>query len=60
VKARTFKARVIRLGTESDVVTLIINPAFAPRIPSTALRSVDSVRAELRAGRFDAAAASRP
>jgi basic membrane protein A len=60
VKARTFKARVIRLGTESDVVTLIINPAFAPRIPSAALHSVDSVRAELRAGRFDAATASRP
>jgi len=60
VKARTFKARVIRLGTESDVVTLVLNPAFVPRIPAAALRSVDSVRAELRAGRFDAAATSRP
>ena len=60
VKARTFKARVIRLGTESDVVTLVLNPAFAPRIPSAALRAVDSVRAELRAGRFDANAPARP
>jgi basic membrane protein A and related proteins len=55
VKARTFKARVIRLGTESEVVTLVLNPAFQARIPSAALHAVDSVRTELRAGRFDAA-----
>jgi basic membrane lipoprotein Med (substrate-binding protein (PBP1-ABC) superfamily) len=55
VKDRTFKARVIRLGTQSDVVTLVINPAFRSRIPPTALQTVDSMRAELRAGRFDAA-----
>jgi basic membrane protein A and related proteins len=56
VKNRTFKARVIRLGTESDVVSLVLNPAFQTRIPQAALRAVDSVRADLRAGRFDAAA----
>lgn len=53
VKAKTFKPRVIRLGSESDVVTLVINPAFQPRIPSAAIRVVDSVRRELAAGRFD-------
>jgi basic membrane lipoprotein Med (substrate-binding protein (PBP1-ABC) superfamily) len=60
VKAHTFKARVIRLGTESDVVTLVINPSFQSRIPAMALRTVDSMRAELRAGRFDASATPRP
>lgn len=55
VKAGTFKPRVIRLGSESDVVNLVINPAFRASIPSAALTRVDSVRAELRAGRFDAA-----
>jgi basic membrane lipoprotein Med (substrate-binding protein (PBP1-ABC) superfamily) len=59
VKARTFKARVIRLGTESDVVTLIVNPAFQSRIPPVALHAVDSMRAELRAGRFDAMSGAR-
>ena len=28
VKSKTFKPRLIRLGTESDVVTLVVNPAF--------------------------------
>jgi basic membrane lipoprotein Med (substrate-binding protein (PBP1-ABC) superfamily) len=53
VRAHTFKPRVIRLGSESDVVTLVINPAFRSHIPPTTLHAVDSVRAELAAGRFD-------
>ena len=59
VRAHTFKPRVIRLGTESDVVTLVINPAFRSRISPVALHAVDSVRAELAAGRFDALGATR-
>jgi basic membrane protein A and related proteins len=59
VRAHTFKPRVIRLGTESDVVTLVINPAFRSRLPPAALHAVDSVRAELAAGRFDALGATR-
>jgi basic membrane lipoprotein Med (substrate-binding protein (PBP1-ABC) superfamily) len=55
VKARTFKPRVIRLGSESQVVDLVINPAFQVRIPPAALAHVDSVRGELRAGRLNAA-----
>ncbi|MEO6527124.1 MAG: BMP family protein [Gemmatimonadaceae bacterium] len=54
VKSRTFKSRVIRLGSESDVVKLVVNPAFQSHIPSAALQRVDSVRSELRAGRFNA------
>lgn len=53
VRARTFKPRVLKLGTESDVVTLVINPSFRARIPTTAMRAVDSVRTELAARRLD-------
>jgi len=53
VRRGTFKPRVIRLGTESDVVTLVINPAFRSRIPPAAMHAVDSVRADLAARRFD-------
>jgi basic membrane protein A and related proteins len=53
VKSRTFKPRLIRLGSESDVVTLVVNPAFQSHIPAAAMRVVDSVRRELAAGRFD-------
>ena len=53
VKSKTFKPRLIRLGSESDVVTLVVNPAFQSRIPPAAMKVVDSVRRELAAGRFD-------
>jgi basic membrane protein A len=53
VRSGTFKPRVIKLGTESDVVTLVINPSFRSRIPALAMHAVDSVRAELTAHRFD-------
>ncbi|HKH92436.1 MAG TPA: BMP family protein [Gemmatimonadaceae bacterium] len=53
VRAGTFKPRVLKLGTESDVVTLVINPSFRPRIPAATMRAVDSIRAELAARRFD-------
>jgi basic membrane lipoprotein Med (substrate-binding protein (PBP1-ABC) superfamily) len=59
VKAKTFKPRLIRLGSESDVVTLVINPAFQSHIPSAAMHVVDSVRRELAAGRFDPRAPQR-
>jgi basic membrane protein A len=57
VKSKTFKPRLIRLGSESDVVTLVVNPAFQSHIPVAAMRAVDSVRRELVAGRFDPRAA---
>jgi len=58
VRARTFKPRVIKLGAESDVVTLVINPAFRSHIPPAAMHAVDSVRADLAARRFDPLAAT--
>jgi basic membrane protein A and related proteins len=55
VKEGKFVPRVITLGSTADIVTLVINPAFSGRIPPALLRQVDSLRAEMHAGRFDAA-----
>jgi basic membrane protein A and related proteins len=52
VKEKRFTPRVIRLGTQSDVVTLVLNPALASRIPPDTRRVVDSLQREMRAGRF--------
>ncbi len=52
VKGGHFTARVIKLGSESDVVTFVPNPVMAARIASTAQHAVDSVKAEMKAGRF--------
>ena len=60
VRRGTFKPRVIKLGTESDVVRLVINPAFRPRIPPAAMHAVDSVRTDLVARRFDPLGAKAP
>lgn len=45
VKEKRFKPRVIRLGSESDVITLVLNPALQSRIPPATLHAVDSARA---------------
>ncbi len=50
VKEKRFRPRVIRLGSESDVITLVLNPALESRIPSAALHAVDSARAAIRGG----------
>lgn len=52
VKEGRFKARVIKLGSESDVVSFIPNPKLAAQIPAAGLQAVDSVRAEMKGGRF--------
>lgn len=52
VKGGRFKARVIKLGSESDVVTFVPNPALATRIPAAAQHTVDSMKTEMKAGRF--------
>lgn len=59
VRARAFKPRVIKLGAESDVVTLVINPALRSHIPPATLHAVDSVRSELAARTFDPLGATR-
>ncbi len=51
VKERRFTPRVIRLGSRSDVIMLVLNPALQSRIPASTLHTVDSMRAEFHAGR---------
>ena len=58
VKEGRFKPRVIELGTKDDVVTLVLNPATRSRIPPATLRLVDSLSAEMHAGRFAAPTAA--
>lgn len=50
VREGRFTPRVIRLGAPSDVVTLVLNPALANRIPTATRQTVDSVRATLGRG----------
>lgn len=59
VKEGHFKPRVIRLGTSSDVVSLILNPTLRAQVPAAARHAVDSVRTEMRAGRFTPLAAKK-
>jgi hypothetical protein len=50
VKEKRFTPRVIRLGSESDVITLVLNPALQSRIPPATMRTMDSIRAASHAG----------
>jgi len=59
VREGRFKPRVIRLSSASEVVSLVLNPALSSRVPATTLATVDSVRGEMRAGRFTPAAARK-
>ena len=59
VKEGRFTPRTITLGSASDVVSLVINPAFQAKVPPAILLAVDSVRAEMKAGRFTPLAAKR-
>ena len=59
VKERRFKPRVIKLGILSDVVSLVLNPALLVKVPPATQHAVDSVRAEMRAGRFTPLAAKK-
>ncbi|HVF18383.1 MAG TPA: BMP family protein, partial [Steroidobacteraceae bacterium] len=50
IKERRFTPRVIRLGAPSEVVTLILNPALAARIPAIVRQKLDSVHTALIRG----------
>ena len=52
VKEGRFQPRVIRLGTSSEVVSLVLNPLLTPRVTPATLQAVDSMRTEMRAGRY--------
>lgn len=59
VKEGRFKPRVIRLGTASDVVSLVLNPSMLSRIPAATRHAVDSMRIEMHAGRFTPLASTK-
>ena len=50
VKEKRFTPRVIELGTATDVVTYVPNPAFDSIVPLAVRAMVDSARTKLRAG----------
>jgi basic membrane protein A len=54
VADRTFKPEPISLGTESRVVILVMNEATRNRVPAPMRARVDSLQAEMLAGRFSA------
>ncbi len=52
VKAGTFHGQVLRLGLDTKVVTLVMNPALAAKVPGAVTASVDSAEREIEAGRL--------
>jgi basic membrane protein A len=52
VKAGTFKPGVIQLGESSHVVTLVLNPTLAERIPAAARSRIDSLQAKMLTGKL--------
>ena len=60
VKDKRFTPRVIELGTASDVVTYVPNPAFDSIVPPAVRARVDSARARLRAGTLSVAPGTSP
>jgi basic membrane lipoprotein Med (substrate-binding protein (PBP1-ABC) superfamily) len=54
IQQPNFTGHVFPLGVKDDVIRLVINPALATRIPTTAIATADSAAAHMRAGTFHA------
>ncbi len=54
VADKTFKAEPISLGTQSQVVLLVMNDSLRSRVPAAMRARVDSLQKEMLAGRFTA------
>jgi basic membrane lipoprotein Med (substrate-binding protein (PBP1-ABC) superfamily) len=54
VADKTFKPEPISLGTSSQVVMMVMNPAMGARVPATIRQRVDSLQREMFAGRYHA------
>lgn len=50
VKAGGFEARVVRLGLDTRVVTLVLNPTLVGRIPAAVRAEIDSAEKAIEAG----------
>jgi basic membrane lipoprotein Med (substrate-binding protein (PBP1-ABC) superfamily) len=55
VKAGTFRPRVVTFDARSNIVQLVVNPAIEARVPTRTRATLDSVGAQIHAGRFSAA-----
>lgn len=55
VKAGTFKPRVIELGESAHVVTLVLNPELAAKIPAATRAHIDSLQTQMLSGKFTVA-----
>lgn len=55
VKSGTFKPGVLELGEQSHVVTLVLNPTLARRIPPAAQTRIDSLQKRMLTGQFKVA-----
>ncbi len=60
VRSGTFKAGIIQLGMRDAVVTWVVNPSMASRIPPSVQARVDSVRSLMLAQRFTVPLAAAP
>jgi basic membrane lipoprotein Med (substrate-binding protein (PBP1-ABC) superfamily) len=52
VKEGRFRARVIRLGTSSEVTRFVLNPTWRDRVPAAVLARIDSVAHAIASGAF--------
>lgn len=52
VREGHFSARIITLGLVDDVVSLVLNPTMRSSIPGATIHTIDSLRTEMKAGRF--------
>jgi basic membrane protein A len=52
VADKTFRPEPIALGTQSQVVLLVMNEALRARVPAAIMARVDSLQKEMLAGRF--------
>ena len=50
VRAGTFRPQVVRLGLDTRVVTFVLNPAVAGRIPAPVRAAVDSAARAIATG----------
>lgn len=52
VKDHTFRGQVVRLGLDSTVVTLVMNPALAAKVSAAVTAAVDSADRAIETGRL--------
>jgi basic membrane protein A len=52
VKAGSFKTGVVQLGEQSRVVMLVLNPTLASRMSAVTRTKIDSLQAEMIAGKY--------